>query len=275
MADSAKQHRMTGWLTGVIIFLGALLIVQSWMIFNMWKSSQQGVSRLGRHEQATWFCPPWLRDKATSPARQKEDRILVMQSAEELEDIHAQLNSIFNELTADFGNPMLPAGRVRDPAVAQSQLPRPASLLDEVRRLQLEMNSIFEGAFTEPAARALPTRFRTNWEDVGIAASMAFEDRGDHYTISVPLPGIDKSNIAVRLENQVLSISARQSSREGDSSDEYATGAFHNRVFETKIRFPAPVNTDQTQAEYRDDMLRVHAPKRMDAELLARAIEVQ
>ncbi len=268
MTDPEKRSRTTIWLTGVIAFLALLLLAQSWMVFRLWRSSPQGAAGPRKEERASWFLPFRTRDRAA--ARQEEDSILVLQSADELEDIHAQLNSIFNELMTDFDQP---AAR---PLSSRPRLHGPGSMMDQIRRLQLEMNSIFESAFSESAVRNLPARFRTDWEDVGISSSMSFEDKGDHYAVRLPLPGMDRSNIVVRLENQVLSVSARRSSGEQDNAGkQVSAGSFHDESFETKIRFPAPVNAAEAQAVFQDEILRVNAPKQTGAALSARVLDLE
>ncbi len=269
MIDPEKHSRAITWLTGVIAFLALLLLAQSWMVFRLWRSSPRGVAAPREEERVSWFLPFRTRDRAAT-ARREEDRILVLQSADELEDIHAQLNSIFNELMTDFDQP---AAR---PLSSNSRLNGPGSMMDEIRRLHLEMNSIFESAFSESAVRNLPAGFRTDWEDVGISSSMSFEDKGDHYAVRLPLPGMDRSNIVVRLENQALCVSARRSSGEQDKDGkQVSAGSFHDKSFETKIRFPAPVNAAEAQAVFQDEILRVNAPKQTGAELSARVLDVE
>lgn len=273
MAEGNRAHRTVTWLVGLVVLLAVIMLGQSLLIFDMWRN--QSVRKGGF---ASWIMQKTARlypheGRRPAGAARDEDRMLVLQSADELEDIHSRLNSILNQMMADYGRVSLQpatAGSRALPGSGHAQF-----LLDDIRNLQRELDGIFESFFLEPAIISLPARLGTDWDGVRMAGSMLFKDEGDLYSITVPMPGIDKSNIAIRLEGQMLIISADQRAGEqmgiGDegSSDELAC-----RRLETRIRLPVSVDADSARASYHDDALFIQAPKKTDTEPIAKLIEI-
>ena len=86
-------------------------------------------------------------------------------------------------------------------------------------------------------------------------------DKGDHYELAAELPGFDKEDIKVKIDDDVMTISASHKS-ENEETDkrgylrrERRYGAF-SRSFNV-----ANVSKDGIKAQYRDGILRLTMPK--------------
>ena len=105
------------------------------------------------------------------------------------------------------------------------------------------------------------------------APAVDIYEKGHDLVIRAEVPGIDKNDIAVDIENGVLTLRGERK-REEKKSDgslhrvERATG-----VFERSFTLGLPVRADQVKASYKDGVLEVHVPKAEEAK--PRDIEVQ
>ncbi|MBI3949490.1 MAG: Hsp20/alpha crystallin family protein [Acidobacteria bacterium] len=95
----------------------------------------------------------------------------------------------------------------------------------------------------------------------------------DTILIEADLPGLNKDNVSVNLENNVLTIQgerrlANEEQRESYHRIERAYGSF-TRSF----TIPSNVQADKIEAEFKDGVLQVRLPKREEAK--PRQIEVK
>ena len=105
--------------------------------------------------------------------------------------------------------------------------------------------------------------------DLGFAdwsPSVDIEEEDDKYLIKADLPGVDKDNIEVKLENGVLSIrgekrTEKTSGEEG--SKRHRTERFHG-TFARSFTLPDAVREDAIDASYRDGVLSLSIPKAED-----------
>ncbi len=86
-------------------------------------------------------------------------------------------------------------------------------------------------------------------------------DKGDRYILKAELPGFDKEDINIEVENNRLTISAKQDVQKEDKQDDYVrrerrTGTFI-RSFDV-----SHVNTEDVHAEYKDGVLSLELLKK-------------
>ncbi|KTC65413.1 heat shock protein, Hsp20 family (plasmid) [Legionella adelaidensis] len=91
------------------------------------------------------------------------------------------------------------------------------------------------------------------------------KEEKDHYIVKADIPGVEKENIHVSLENNVLCIKGERKQetkeeREGYSRIERVQGQFYRR-------FALPDTTDETKikAKYKKGVLEIVIPKRENA----------
>jgi HSP20 family protein len=115
--------------------------------------------------------------------------------------------------------------------------------------------------------------------NVGDAAFMAprvdIKDKNDHYEITAELPGVDKKNLSVKLEDGVLTIEA--------SHDEEKTEEKEGRVIRKERRtgkfvrsftMGSDIKESDIKASFKDGLLTLSAPKAKPHQPESRRIEI-
>ncbi|MCE9613620.1 MAG: Hsp20 family protein [Lentisphaerae bacterium] len=129
----------------------------------------------------------------------------------------------------------------------------------EMQGMQQRMQRMFDdsmGRFQQSPA------FTNAWSSQAFSPAMDVTDDGDHYTVRFDLPGVDKNQINVRLDDRILTVSGRAESAVREE-DHDKTLRMERRVgqFERSLTLPGPVQTDKMDARYADGVLTVTVPK--------------
>lgn len=131
----------------------------------------------------------------------------------------------------------------------------------EVRRLQEDMNRLFDTSFGEQELGA-----------VGWIPPVDIEETTDGLRVTAELPGMKKEDITVEFENGLLTIRG-QRSRESKTEEKH----FHRversyGTFVRTFRLPASIKAEQIAANYAEGILTLELPKSEAAK--ARRIEI-
>lgn len=87
----------------------------------------------------------------------------------------------------------------------------------------------------------------------------------DGFTVKVELPGMKQEDIAVSVEENVLSVKGERK-RETETDEEgYSRVERVYGSFERQFAFPATVDMDRIHAAYRDGVLEIRLPKKEEA----------
>lgn len=130
----------------------------------------------------------------------------------------------------------------------------------------LDLDKVFD-SFLSPVPTA-EAAFMTPRVDI--------KDKSDHYEITAELPGIDKKNLSVKLDNGVLTIEA--------SHDEEKTEEKEERVIRRERRtgkylrsftLGSDVKEADIKASFKDGLLTLSAPKAKPHQPESRRIEIQ
>ena len=96
------------------------------------------------------------------------------------------------------------------------------------------------------------------------AYSIPFDlkENNDEYVVELDLPGFDKSEISVTVDNNILVVSAE---REAQEEEENTYNMLHRerlaQKYQQKIKFRRPIDTSKASVEYNDGVLTVKLPK--------------
>jgi HSP20 family protein len=132
-----------------------------------------------------------------------------------------------------------------------------------------------------------PTRLPGIFDDLFTRSMENFEKRNNDYSpavniiengnsfqIQVAVPGYEKENIHVDLENNVLSIFCEKDVTEGQEIN-YTRQEFGFGAFRRSFTLPKIVDAEKISAEFKNGILHVSLPKRDEAkERLSRQIQV-
>ncbi len=130
----------------------------------------------------------------------------------------------------------------------------------EIERMQREMDQMFNEAFGR--FNRSPD-FRHLYKDRAVTPDIDLSDEGDKYIAMVNLPGTQESDLSVKLENQVLTISGRLNYEE-QNTDSYGNTVFRERrsgTFNRSVTLPEPVKESGMQTELVDGVLKITIPK--------------
>jgi len=94
------------------------------------------------------------------------------------------------------------------------------------------------------------------------APSVDIEEEDDKYKIKADLPGVDKKDIDVKMENGMLSIRGEKhtETESGKGSKRHRTERFHGS-FARSFTLPDSVDADKVDAAYKNGVLTLLIPK--------------
>lgn len=137
-------------------------------------------------------------------------------------------------------------------------------------------------------AKAMDRLFDELWRDVhrtpaafvGESASrfvphLDVTESANEYRVSAELPGLDREDFEVTLEDGVLTIAGEKKGPVKTEDARLRRAESRAGRFERKVRFDAPVDANGVKARYRNGVLDVTVPKPEEAKPEARTIPVQ
>lgn len=101
-------------------------------------------------------------------------------------------------------------------------------------------------------------------------------EEDDHWQLELAVPGMDKSDFKIDLENDMLTISTAKSESKEENTDNYKVRQFGYASFTKSFKLPENmVNEEEISASYKDGVLHISLPKRDEAKSnLKRAISI-
>ncbi|RMD67469.1 Hsp20/alpha crystallin family protein [Candidatus Pacearchaeota archaeon] len=132
----------------------------------------------------------------------------------------------------------------------------------EMRRMQRQIDRLMEN-FTRPWNLSRPRELeletpsntlRRAWTDI--------EENDNEIVLKVELPGMNKDDIKVELEDDAIAIKAiKKQETKKEDKDAY----FHSKTyagFYRRIALPAEADTENIDAEYKNGVLTLRIPKK-------------
>ena len=114
--------------------------------------------------------------------------------------------------------------------------------------------------------------------DMGFAEwspTVDIEEDDNNYLIRADVPGVDKKDIYVRLDNGVLSITGEKIVEKeiGKGSKQHRTERYSGS-FSRRFTLPTAIKSDKVDASYKNGVLTLKVPKAEDAKPKAIEIEI-
>ena len=159
---------------------------------------------------------------------------------------------------------------------------------DLMRRMSEDMDRLFEqfgfgrsGFGLAPSAGSLlgsnmadrSSRFAGT--DSLWAPQVEVGQRGDRLVVRADLPGIDKDDVHVEVDNDVLTISGERRSEQQDDRDGIFRSERTYGSFYRAIPLPDGVNADQCDAKFNDGVLEISLPLPKQEERSTRRIQIR
>jgi HSP20 family protein len=120
--------------------------------------------------------------------------------------------------------------------------------------LQREINRMFEGA--RGVSREDEGDHLCDW-----TPSIDLVERESEYVIYVNLPGVDREDISLNVDNRGLTISGELKRTEAQEGESWYRTERPCGVFKRSFRLPETVVSDSVSAEYRNGELTITVPK--------------
>lgn len=103
--------------------------------------------------------------------------------------------------------------------------------------------------------------------------AMNAQDTDKEYILSYSLPGFEKDQINVSLQDNVLTVKAERGDEQKDENENYLYREIGRGSFERSVRLPEGAKSDKISAEYKSGILTLSIPKTEKA--LPKEIEVK
>jgi HSP20 family protein len=121
-----------------------------------------------------------------------------------------------------------------------------------------DFRRLFDQPFEAPVQPGLPAEL--SWRPLADVS-----ETKDGFNVKVELPGMKQADIAVSVEENVLSIKGERK-RETETSEEgYSRIERVHGSFERQFTFPTTADMDRIDATYRDGVLEIRLPKKEEA----------
>lgn len=101
------------------------------------------------------------------------------------------------------------------------------------------------------------------------------KEEDDNLLVEADLPGISKENIAVKVKDNQLMISAQEEKEEKEESENYYRRERSRRGLQRTISLPDEVKGEEAKAEMEDGVLKVRMPKEKRKKEKSKEIEVE
>lgn len=111
-----------------------------------------------------------------------------------------------------------------------------------------------------------PFSFGRNWPEAGFAFGGRLPrvdviDRENEFCVRAELPGVSKENLDVSLHDNALTIRATIQKEEKEEKDQYYRRETSRGEFQRTVRLPAPVESENAKATFKDGILELTIPK--------------
>lgn len=139
-----------------------------------------------------------------------------------------------------------------------------------------ELNNFLRDTFTHPHfANPLNVKKNSVWRP-----AVEIKQNDKEYKIKVQLPGVDRDDIDVELDNDFMTITAeieeeKEQKEEADKNARFHTCEFRYGKYQRTISFDSPIKASEAQAEYKNGVLKINIPKVNTEKTQARKLEIK
>ncbi|RPI05439.1 MAG: Hsp20/alpha crystallin family protein [Ignavibacteriae bacterium] len=124
--------------------------------------------------------------------------------------------------------------------------------------IQREINRMFDNVF----------RYDNRDDDDGFNAWTPAVDIAEHdeqYLVEVELPGVNKEDVKITLENNILTIRGEKKQEKETRKESYHRVERSYGSFQRSFTLPTTIKSDKIDAAYKDGILQITLPKAEEA----------
>ncbi|MCF6182983.1 Hsp20/alpha crystallin family protein [Lutibacter sp.] len=107
----------------------------------------------------------------------------------------------------------------------------------------------------------------SNYSDTNTTLpAVNIKENENEFTVEVAVPGMDKKDFKINLDDNVLTISSEKIYENEDENDKYTRKEYSYQSFERSFNLPKDVvNSDKITANYKNGELVINIPKKEEA----------
>lgn len=139
-----------------------------------------------------------------------------------------------------------------------------------------ELNNFLRDTIINPAfSHQLQMKKVSTWRP-----AVEITQSDNNYKVKVQLPGVNKEDIEVELDNDFMTITAKieeekEEKEQKEKNLKYHTCEFRYGKYKRTISFDQPIRADEANAEYKNGVLVITLPKQKQEEAKTRKIEIK
>lgn len=138
---------------------------------------------------------------------------------------------------------------------------------EEVRRLEEEIDNVFDDFWRSERRRALPSLKRGKKgeiapvEDIVWMPAIDLIDKDKEIVVKADLPGVDKNNIKIKVDSESISVSGEIKKEKKEENETYYREERVYGKFSRVIPLPAEVDPEKAEAKFENGVLEITVPK--------------
>ena len=113
--------------------------------------------------------------------------------------------------------------------------------------------------------RDLPSVFTSNFNTGITLPKVNIKETADAFIVEMAVPGLNKSDFHIDLDNQILSISTEKKEEKKHLKENYTRREFGYSSFKRTFNLPESINDEKINANYKDGILSILLPKKEEA----------
>ena len=139
-----------------------------------------------------------------------------------------------------------------------------------------ELNNFLRDTVINPAfSQQLSLKKVSTWRP-----AVEIKQSENDYKVKVQLPGVNKDDIEVELDNDFMTITAKieeekEEKEQKDKNMKYHTCEFRYGKYKRTISFDQPIRTDDAVAEYKNGILTINLPKQKVEQAKTKKLEIR
>ena len=123
--------------------------------------------------------------------------------------------------------------------------------------------------------RMIDDNFFVNYDNNNWTPSVDINESSDTFIINADLPGIKKSNIEVKIEENVLILSAERKIDKKNVNEKYHFSERRSGTFSRSFKLPKSVKEEKITADFDNGVLSINISKAEDAITSNRLVKVK
>ncbi|MBA2612036.1 MAG: Hsp20/alpha crystallin family protein [Bacteroidetes bacterium] len=97
--------------------------------------------------------------------------------------------------------------------------------------------------------------------------SVNIKERAEDFKIDLAVPGMDKKDFKVEVDNGVLTVSGERTEEKSEENEKLTRREFHYGSFKRAFTLPETADVEKINANYKDGLLSLTVGKREDSRL--------